>query len=93
VRQSAGAHRLHRDSSAIARSLRIPATRAADLLIAQSYTYDKNVSPHMSNKTWKEHKAELTPKRFVAINMSTNTLRHLGSLDCEITEDEKVFEI
>ena len=47
----------------------------------------------MSYKTWKEHEAELTPKRFVATHMSTNTLRHLGSLDCEITEDGKVFEI
>ncbi len=71
----------------------VPAAEGADLLIAEVYTYDKNVPHHMSYKAWREHEAELAPKRMVATHMSTNALRHLESLDCEIAEDGKVFEL
>ncbi len=71
----------------------VPLARDADLLIGESYQYDRPVPHHMSYRLWLEHLPALAPRRFVATHMGARVLAHLGELECETAEDGMVLEV
>lgn len=71
----------------------IPAGRDADLLIAESYFFEKKVRFHLDYQTLMAHLNELRPKRVIVTHMSSDMLSRLDSLGCEYTEDGKIIEI
>ncbi len=71
----------------------IPAGKDADLLIAESYSFDKKVKFHLDFQTLMAHLDELHPKRMIVTHMSSDMLARIASLPCECAEDGKVVEI
>ena len=71
----------------------IRAGKDADLLIAESYYFEKKVAFHLDFQTLMAHLDELRPKRVIVTHMSADMLARMGSLSCEFAEDGKVVEI
>ena len=71
----------------------IPAGRDADLLIAESYFFDKKVKFHLDYQTLMAHLDKLRPKRVIVTHMSSDMLGRLDSLGCDYAEDGKIIEI
>ena len=71
----------------------IPAAKDADLLIAESYFFEKKVKFHLDFQTLMAHLDKLRPKRLVITHMSADMLGRLDSLGCEYAEDGKIIEI
>jgi ribonuclease BN (tRNA processing enzyme) len=71
----------------------IPLGRDADLLIAETYTYDKPVRNHLSLKTLETHLPEIKPKRLVLTHMSDDMLDRLDTLDYGAASDGMVVEL
>lgn len=71
----------------------IPAAQDADLLIAESYFFEKKVKFHLDFQTLMAHLDKLRPKRLVVTHMSADMLGRLDSLGCEYAEDGKIIEI
>jgi ribonuclease BN (tRNA processing enzyme) len=71
----------------------IPAAKDADLLIAESYFFEKKVKFHLDFQTLIAHLDDLRPKRLIVTHMSQDMLARLDTLGCEYAEDGKVFEI
>jgi ribonuclease BN (tRNA processing enzyme) len=71
----------------------IPASRGADLLIAEAYYFEKNVKFHLDFRSLMAHLDELEPKRVVVTHMSEDMLEKLGTLSCEWAEDGKLIEV
>ena len=58
----------------------IPATRGADLFIAEAYYYEKIVKNHLSLATLEAHLAEINARKLVLTHMSDDMLGRLDSL-------------
>jgi ribonuclease BN (tRNA processing enzyme) len=71
----------------------IPAAKGADLLIAESYFFEKKVKFHLDFQTLIAHLDDLRPKRLIVTHMSQDMLGRLDTLTCEYAEDGKVVEI
>jgi len=71
----------------------IPAAKDADLLIAESYFFEKKVKFHLDFQTLIAHLGDLRPKRLIVTHMSQDMLGRLDTLACEYAEDGKVVEI
>lgn len=71
----------------------IPAAKGADLLIAESYFFEKKVKFHLDFQTLIAHLDDLRPNRLIVTHMSQDMLGRLDTLGCEYAEDGKVVEI
>ena len=71
----------------------IPLGRAADLFIAEAYTYDRPVKNHLSLKALETRLGEIRPKRLILTHMSDDMLERLGSLPYEAASDGLVVKI
>jgi ribonuclease BN (tRNA processing enzyme) len=71
----------------------IPLGRDADLLIAEAYTYDREVKNHLSLKTLEAHLGDIRPKRLILTHMSDDMLARLGTLDFEAASDGLVVDV
>ncbi|MGA9088610.1 MAG: MBL fold metallo-hydrolase [Bradyrhizobium sp.] len=71
----------------------IPLGRDADLLIAETYYYDRIVKNHLSLKTLEAHLSEIKPKRLVLTHMSDDMLGRLDTLAHEAASDGMAVEI
>ena len=70
----------------------IPLGLAADLFIAEAYTYDRPVKNHLSLKALEARLGEIRPKRLILTHMSDDMLERLGSLPFETANDGLVVE-
>ena len=71
----------------------VPAAQDADLVIAESYFFEKKVKYHLDFQTLMSHLDKLRPKRVIVTHMSGDMLSRLDTLTCEYAEDGKVVEI
>ena len=71
----------------------IPLGRAADLFIAEAYTYDRPVKNHLSLKALEARLGEIRPKRLILTHMSDDMLERLDILPYEAASDGLVVEI
>jgi ribonuclease BN (tRNA processing enzyme) len=71
----------------------IPLGRAADLFIAEAYTYDRLVKNHLSLKALETRLGEIKPKRLILTHMSDDMLERLDILPYEAASDGLVVEI
>ena len=71
----------------------IPLGRDADLLIAETYTYDKVVRNHLSLNALEAHLAEIRPKRLILTHMSDDMLSRLNALPYTAAHDGMVVEL
>jgi ribonuclease BN (tRNA processing enzyme) len=71
----------------------VSAGRDADLLVAEAYSFEREIPFHLSFRALMEHIGELRPKRLVVTHMSEEMLARVGELDCEPAEDGKVIEL
>ena len=71
----------------------IPLGRAADLFIAEAYTYNRPVKNHLSLKALETRLGEIRPKRLILTHMSDDMLERLGSLPYEAASDGLVVKI
>jgi ribonuclease BN (tRNA processing enzyme) len=71
----------------------IPASKGADLLIAEAYFFEKRVKFHLDLHTLLAHLDELQPKRVIVTHMSEDMLGRLDSLPCEYAEDGMLIEV
>jgi ribonuclease BN (tRNA processing enzyme) len=60
---------------------------AADLLICESYTWEKLVRYHLDYRTLAAHRNQLTPKRLVLTHMGPDMLAHLDDTEEETASD------
>lgn len=67
--------------------------READLLIAESYFYNKKVKFHMDYETLISHADELGAKRMVLVHMSPDMIGHIADITCEYAEDGKIIDL
>ena len=71
----------------------IPLAREADLLIAETYYYDKLVKNHLSLTTLEAHLAEIKPKRLVLTHMSDDMQGRLDMLQHMAAHDGMIVEL
>jgi ribonuclease BN (tRNA processing enzyme) len=71
----------------------IPLLVDADLLIAETYFYAKQVKYHMNYETLRSHLDELYPKRVLITHMSPDMLSKLDEINLEAAEDGMVVEV
>ncbi len=71
----------------------IPASNGADLLIAESYFFEKKVKFHLAFQVLMAHLDELQPKRIIVTHMSDDMLERLDTITCECAEDGKLIEV
>jgi ribonuclease BN (tRNA processing enzyme) len=71
----------------------IPASRGAYLLIAEAYSFEKNIKFHLDFRTLMAHVDALEPKRVIVTHMSEDMLARLPALPCEWAEDGKLVEV
>jgi len=71
----------------------IPASRGADLFIAEAYYYDKIVKNHLSLKTLEAHLPDINARRLVLTHMSDDMLGRLGELPYTAAQDGMVVEV
>lgn len=71
----------------------VTAARGADILIAESYCFNKKVKFHLDYHTLMEHGNELEAKRLILTHMNDNMLANLHNISCEYAEDGKGIEI
>ncbi len=69
------------------------AGQGADLVIAESYFYKKQIKFHMDYKTLMQHWNDFKAKRLVITHFSQEMLDMLGEVECEYAEDGKEFEV
>lgn len=58
----------------------VPLGRDADLLVAEAYSFEKNVRNHLSLKVLESHLAQIAPKRLILTHMSEDMLSRLDGL-------------
>ena len=71
----------------------VPLGRNADLLIAEAYTFDREVRNHLSLKTLEAHLTEIAPKRLILTHMSDDMLSRLEMLAYSAAHDGMTVEI
>lgn len=65
----------------------------ADVLIAESYYWDKPVPFHLRHADLVAHRGELTSRRIVLTHMSGDMLEHAGQTPFELAHDGLVLDI
>lgn len=65
----------------------------ANVLIAESYFYEKPIKYHLSYRTLVEHLGEMNPGRVFLTHMSGDMLSRLGEVETGIAEDGMVVEV
>ena len=70
----------------------VPLGRGADLLIAEAYTYERDVRNHLSLKSLEAHLAEIAPKRLILTHMSDDMLSRLDSLAYTAAHDGLIVD-
>jgi ribonuclease BN (tRNA processing enzyme) len=70
----------------------VPLGRGADLLIAEAYTYERNVRNHLSLQTLEAHLPEIAPKRLILTHMSDDMLSRLDGLGHTAAHDGMIVE-
>ena len=71
----------------------VPASKGADLLIAEAYFFEKRIKFHLDFRTLMAHLGELEPQRVMVTHMSEDMLARLDRLSCEWAEDGKLIEV
>ncbi len=71
----------------------VPASKGADLLIAEAYFFEKSIKFHLDFHTLMAHLDELEPQRVMVTHMSEDMLARLDMLSCEWAEDGKLIEV
>ncbi len=71
----------------------VPASKGADLLIAETYFFEKSIKFHLDFRTLMVHLSELEPQRVIVTHMSEDMLKRLDGLSCEWAEDGKLIEV
>jgi len=71
----------------------IPLGVAADLFVAEAYTYDKPIRNHLSLKELERRLSNIKPKRLILTHMSEDMLERLSSLAYEAANDGLVIEL
>jgi ribonuclease BN (tRNA processing enzyme) len=71
----------------------IPLGLAADLFIAEAYTYDKAIRNHLSLKALEARLSEIKPKRLILTHLGEDMLERLPSLPYEAASDGMVIEL
>ena len=69
------------------------ATTGADLFIAETYFFDKQVKFHLDYTTLARHLPELGAKRVVLTHMSPDMLARAARSGCEVAEDGMVLTV
>jgi len=67
--------------------------RNVDLLIAETYFYEKKVKFHLDLETLRRHLPSIKPKRLVLTHMNEDMLSRMSDISYETAEDGKVLEI
>ncbi|MBT3256582.1 MAG: MBL fold metallo-hydrolase, partial [Deltaproteobacteria bacterium] len=65
----------------------IPLLKNADLLIAESYFYDKDIKYHLNYRTLMEQMPLLKPRKLLLTHMSQNMLDRLEKIDTKAAYD------
>jgi ribonuclease BN (tRNA processing enzyme) len=71
----------------------VPASKGADLLIAEAYFFEKRIKFHLDFRTLLARLGELEPQRVMVTHMSEDMLARLDRLSCEWAEDGKRIEV
>jgi ribonuclease BN (tRNA processing enzyme) len=71
----------------------VPASKGADLLIAEAYFFEKSIKFHLDFRTLMAHLGELEPQRVIVTHMSEDMLERLDELSFEWAEDGKLIEV
>lgn len=71
----------------------VPLGRDADLLIAEAYTFEKDVRNHLSLKTLEAHLERIRPKRLILTHMSDDMLSRLDGLSWAAAHDGMIVDI
>jgi ribonuclease BN (tRNA processing enzyme) len=71
----------------------VPLGRDADLLIAEAYTFERNVRNHLSLATLEAHLSEIKPKRLILTHMSDDVLSRLDGIGHTAAHDGMIVEI
>jgi ribonuclease BN (tRNA processing enzyme) len=71
----------------------IPLGLAADLFVAEAYTYDKAVRNHLSLKALEARLGDIKPKRLILTHMSEDMLARVPSLSYEAASDGLVIAL
>jgi ribonuclease BN (tRNA processing enzyme) len=66
---------------------------AADLFIAEAYSFDKRIPQHLSHATLVAHRDELGAKRVVLTHPSVETLARRGELAWTLAEDGTTIDL
>jgi ribonuclease BN (tRNA processing enzyme) len=59
----------------------------ADLLICESYFFEKQMKNHINYRTLMAHRAELGCKRLIITHLGEEILNRLGEVELEVAED------
>lgn len=71
----------------------LPLAQGADLLIAESYFWDKPVPHHLRHADLVAHRDEITSARVVLTHMSDDMLAHSGEAAFELAHDGLVLDV
>jgi len=71
----------------------VPVLRSADLLIAESYFFEKKIKFHLDYHTLMEHMPLLYPKKLFLTHMSRNMLNHLSEIREEAARDSLLISL
>ncbi|MCF8011115.1 MAG: MBL fold metallo-hydrolase [Clostridiales bacterium] len=71
----------------------ITAADGTDLLITETFSYDKEIKNHLNYKTLMKYKDKLKTKRIIMTHMSDDMLKMLENVECDYAEDGKEFFI
>jgi ribonuclease BN (tRNA processing enzyme) len=71
----------------------VPLGRDADLLIAEAYTYEKDVRNHLSLKALEAHLARINPKRLILTHMSDDMLSRLDGVIHTAAHDGMIVDV
>jgi ribonuclease BN (tRNA processing enzyme) len=71
----------------------LPLVKDADILISESYYFNKKVRFHLDYKTLESRLPVLNAGKVVIAHMSDEMLSHTGDIKCDYAEDGKVFTI
>ena len=65
----------------------IPASKEADLLIAECYFFEKRIKYHLNYRTLRARQGELESKRIILTHLGQEMLDHLDSVELECARD------
>jgi ribonuclease BN (tRNA processing enzyme) len=71
----------------------VPLGHAADLFVAEAYTYDTPVKNHLSLKALEARLSDIKPKRLILTHMSEDMLTRLGSFPYETASDGMIIPL